>query len=116
MSYAEKRTDVAVPTRENYAPCRKCYGSTPLAMLAQYGAFCHTCFEAYCREGFKPPERMTQEKRRAIGTRLKAIYAEKAFTKDWAAKLREREGGGEHLTPAQKLAWRGVIGDQSEAA
>jgi hypothetical protein len=44
-----KHGSATVPSAENYHPCRTCHGSTPRAMLSQYGGLCNSCYGEYCR-------------------------------------------------------------------
>ncbi len=41
---------IGSPDAPKFLPCRKCAKSTPWATLANYGAQCFACYEAYCQE------------------------------------------------------------------
>lgn len=71
-------------------PCRWCHTPTLRTMLAQYGARCLQCYEAYCREPQRSPN---------VGN--KRDHGPKA----WAHALRAREAAGERLSVAQRDMW-----------
>lgn len=76
-------------------PCHRCQTLTQRATLAQYGARCYRCYEAYCQEPQPSPRFMGDKK---LGD------------KDWAVALKAREESGERLTLAQKIMWREALG------
>jgi len=75
-------------------PCRWCRMPTLRVTLAQYGARCYPCFEAYCSE--PQPAALLADKRLGL----------KAWA--WALKARE-EHDPKSLTAAARDMWRAAL-------
>lgn len=88
---------------DNYQPCRHCRGSTPLAMLGQYGGLCHSCYGAWTQEhqpGVIVP--LTRDEKHGIVQRLRTLnFGDKSRTQIWAS-LMGKARRGEELTIAQQ--------------
>lgn len=98
MSYSDvreksRRGNVIDFTAETRLPCRWCQKQTLVSTLAEYGARCFACYEAYCRD--VPPVPQMGDKRR--GPRA------------WAYALRARDQRCDPLTLAQRNAWRRAL-------
>lgn len=76
-------------------PCSNpnCGTATPRATLAQYGARCFPCYEAYRRE---PQPRIY-------------VGDKREDPKSWAYALKAREEAGERLSPPQRDMWRQAL-------
>ncbi len=84
------------PLAEVRQPCRWCGESTLRTMLAQYGARCFRCFEAYCAEAQLAPVFLANP----------AVDGSKAWA--WALKARE-EHDPRSMTEAQRAMWRAAL-------
>lgn len=80
---------------EHRLPCTVCGTATLHATLAQYGARCWSCFDAYCRE--RP------------ATPTLAFTRPSHGDKAWAHQLRHREQQGEALPALQRRMWRQAL-------
>ena len=99
MSYKSRAGNGVEFTTEGRLPCRWCQKQTLVSTLAEYGARCFACYEAYCRDVPRAPQ--TGDKRR--GPRA------------WAYALRDREQAGERLTIAQRAAYRDALASRGMA-
>lgn len=78
--------------------CRWCGKQTQRTTLAEYGARCFACFEAYLRAPSATPAWMADK--RSDGHRA------------WAKALQAREKAGDRLTGAQRAMWRAAVQHQ----
>jgi hypothetical protein len=106
---------VADDFHKDHLPCRWCQASTPVADLAEYGARCRRCYDAYCAEA-NPRNRRNvgpltlAEKRAVISAIANVGKGVPRGPKDWAHRLRERELAGEQLSILQRKCWREALG------
>lgn len=75
-------------------PCRWCSAPTRRAVLADLGARCIRCYQAYCQ---------------APQPGVKDVGDKRHGTRSWADALRKREQSGERLTDPQRKAWREAL-------
>lgn len=90
--------------------CCTCRRLTDGTELAEFGARCGACYEAYCRAAPSGPIPRNTAEKRAILERLRAVMAQQSKDpKNWAYRLRDREARGDRLTPFQREAWRNAL-------
>jgi hypothetical protein len=80
------------------APCQRCYTLTDRKQLAQYGARCFRCYEAFCRE---------PQPRRDVGDK-------RVDPRNWAHALKRHEDAREPLSPCQRAMWRYAFGPRTK--
>lgn len=102
MSYAvaKKRYEDRGEEQQDHPPlpCAWCRRLTLRTMLAQYGARCLQCYDAYITASNPQPEWM-----RPIPANVRMVAP-----KAWAGVLQKREESGERLSKAQRDMWREV--------
>lgn len=79
-----------------HRPCTFCGKATLIATLANYGARCNACYEAFCRE--PQPHVDVGDKR--------------LDPRSWAHALKRRHEAGERLTPPQIAMYRAALSSQ----
>lgn len=117
-TYRNAKRDVAVADDflANHQPCRVCGVSTPYDDLADLGSRCRQCYGAFLREGnpgWMPNRPLTPDERSKVIRKARAGLAslgrQNRDPKAWAHALKAREESGEHLTIAQRDAWRSAL-------
>ena len=102
---SNKSRDVAIADEflANFSPCTFCGISTPHADLANLGARCRICFEAYCTQGRRFPP-LSADMRRAAAEALHQTLASnrRPSGRQFIARLQARHDAGERLTAGQR--------------
>ena len=75
-------------------PCTRCSTPTPHGTMAMFGARCHLCYLAFCRQ---------QQPRVLVGDKRQG-------NREWAHALKARDDGGEHIAPAVRDMYRAALG------
>lgn len=92
------------PSSAGYQPCRHCHGSTPIAMLSQYGGLCHTCYGGWTQVSQPGPiVPLTRDEKLGILHRLRGLVKpqQKTRAEIWAP-LQAKADRGEELTVTQR--------------
>lgn len=76
-------------------PCRVCGNLVAVAVLSNHGGLCGRCAAEYTGAAARQPSTAAPE---VLGA------------KAWAHRLRQRERGGEVLTPITRRMWRDALG------
>lgn len=104
---------------DGYRPCVDCRSPTLLATLAQYGARCAPCYDAYCRSGpsgsGEQMRALTRDDKLAILQRLRQTTrmmasGNVADPKAWARRIVERHNEGEAVSHASLVMAREALG------
>jgi hypothetical protein len=96
----------------SYIACKVCGKQTLIETLTEYGARCFECYGKHCGQGrehgqsFVKPDPVRLK--RYLTQLANGIRESQRSPRSWADRLREREESGEHLTIAQREAWRSV--------
>jgi hypothetical protein len=93
------------------SPCSYCRKATQHATLAQYGARCFDCWEAFKLQAMpeQPKLLMTHAEKIAALQKLRTVANSQA-SRQWAHVLAHDEAHGRPLTLAQRQMWRRGLG------
>lgn len=117
-AYRSARRDAAIveDALSTLGPCNRCGSNGFRDDLALFGAMCRPCFDAYKADAnprWWPNRELTADERASVIRRVKQRLqklGDRAPSKDWAARLRQQEAAGQHLSPTQRRMWREAFG------
>ena len=102
---SNKSRDVAIADEflSSFAPCTFCGVSTLYKDLADLGARCRRCFDAFCTQGRRYPVLSPEDRRNMAEALRKAIGGGlRQDGRQFVAALQARADAGERLTSGQR--------------